>query len=153
MINERPTQTQPNRRFLMNSMRSAGSEGRRRSRPNTNPTGVEATSAGTEELFSSFVMQMAGNGANGFEAIANNINNRSRQQQTSPLRNKIVYQLRCQYCLQRVCTRAMKAILLADTKIELYSTDIPPAQLHMMEEDRMTQGCNCRIRDTVCGCW
>jgi hypothetical protein len=129
------------RRSLMNVMRSSVPEGRRRSRP--------ATGEVNEEMFSTFVMQLAGNGASGFEAIANNINSR---RQNSPLRNKIVYLLRCQFCMQKVCVRAMKAILLADTKIELYSTDIPPNKLIMLEDDRMTQGCHCRIRDTVCGC-
>jgi hypothetical protein len=99
-------------------------------------------------------MNLAGNGANGFEAIANNIavNAPRTTRHVSPLRNKVVYQLQCRYCVQRVCTRAMKAILLADTKIELYSTDIPPVGLHLLEDDRMTQGCHCRIRDTACTC-
>lgn len=69
------------------------------------------------------------------------------------LRNKIVYRLKCLYCSIPVCERAMRAILLADTKIELYSTDIPPKALKTMDEDRLTQGCNCRIRDTVCTGW
>lgn len=69
------------------------------------------------------------------------------------LRNKIVYKLNCTYCKIPVCNRAMRAILLADTKIELYSTDIPPKPIVTMDEDRMTSGCNCRIRDTVCTGW
>lgn len=69
------------------------------------------------------------------------------------LRNKIVYKLTCTFCKIPVCNRAMRAILLADTKIELYSTDIPPSALVTMDEDRMTSGCNCRIRDTVCTGW
>lgn len=167
---QRPT-SQNSRRSLMTVMRSAvaANEASSRRRSRGAPIGPEntlnysATSqpvAASDELFSSFVMQLAaggaGAGAGGFEAITNNISlnaqtNRGHRQ-TSPLRNKIVYQLRCSYCWQKVCNRAMKAILLADTKIELYSTDIPPVQLHMLEEDRMTQGCNCRIRDTVCSC-
>lgn len=71
----------------------------------------------------------------------------------SALRNKIVYNLTCTYCCIPVCERAMRAILLADTKIELYSTDIPPRAVRTMDEDRMTSGCNCRIRDTVCSGW
>ena len=71
----------------------------------------------------------------------------------SALRNKIVYRLQCLYCTTPVCERAMRAILLADTKVELYSTDIPPRALKTMDEDRLTQGCNCRIRDTVCTGW
>lgn len=69
------------------------------------------------------------------------------------LRNKIVYRLNCAYCCTPVCERAMRAILLADTKIELYSTDIPPRALRTMDDDRLTKGCNCRIRDTVCSGW
>lgn len=69
----------------------------------------------------------------------------------SPLRNKIVYELECCYCQTHICGRAMRAILLADTKVELYSTDIPPCKLRLLDDDRMTQGCNCRIRDTACG--
>lgn len=69
------------------------------------------------------------------------------------LRNKIVFKLKCAYCKIPVCDRAMRAILLADTKVELYSTDIPPKAVVAMDEDRMTAGCNCRIRDTVCSGW
>lgn len=69
------------------------------------------------------------------------------------LRNKIVYKLNCTYCKASVCERAMRAILLADTKVELYSTDIPPKAVVTMNEDRMTGGCNCKIRDTVCMGW
>ena len=72
---------------------------------------------------------------------------------SNALRNKIVYKLNCSYCKIPVCDRAMRAILLADTKIELYSTDIPPKAVVTMNEDRMTAGCNCRIRDTVCTGW
>lgn len=70
---------------------------------------------------------------------------------TGHLRNKIVFSLSCRYCNSQVCGRAMRAILLADTKVELYSTDIPPS-LHTAtgEEDRLTHGCHCRIRDTLC---
>lgn len=78
---------------------------------------------------------------------------RSMNPVNSALRNKIVYRLNCLYCKTHVCDRAMRAILLADTKIELYSTDIPPRSLKTMDEDRLTQGCNCRIRDTVCTGW
>ena len=69
------------------------------------------------------------------------------------LRNKIVYKLNCAYCKIPVCDRAMRAILLADTKVELFSTDIPPKAVVTMNEDKMTSGCNCRIRDTVCSGW
>lgn len=38
---------------------------------------------------------------------------------------KPVYKLNCRHCSTAVCARGMKAILLADTAIELYSTDTP----------------------------
>lgn len=74
------------------------------------------------------------------------------RQINNALKTKIVYMLSCAYCKTEVCTRAMRAILLADTKVELYSTDIPPPSLQTLNEDRLTQGCNCRIRDTLCSC-
>lgn len=157
-----PSAGQQTRRSLISAMQSAAPEaGRRRSH---RPTANHTQPPQNDDLFTSFVMQLAShpNGASGFEAIANNINTsipvHSRTGRaagagtgnSSALRNKTVYQLRCMFCAERVCVRAMKAILLADTKIELYSTDIPPSQLCLLEEDRMTQGCHCRIRDTAC---
>src|SRR5690606_13030310 len=47
--------------------------------------------------------------------------------QANPYRTKIVFNLSCIYCLQKVCFRGMKAILLSDLKVELYSTDFPPS--------------------------
>ncbi|KAJ3089339.1 Protein fam72a, partial [Physocladia obscura] len=42
-------------------------------------------------------------------------------------RSKTVCRLSCRFCVQPICQRGMKAILLADTRVELYSTDIIPA--------------------------
>ena len=39
---------------------------------------------------------------------------------------KPVYNLECVFCQSTLCVRGMKAILLADTRVELYSTDLPP---------------------------
>lgn len=39
---------------------------------------------------------------------------------------KTVIKLECKYCERRICARGMRALLLADTKVELYSTDLPP---------------------------
>lgn len=38
-------------------------------------------------------------------------------------RSKTVCQLGCNFCRTSICKRGMKAILLADTSVELYSTD------------------------------
>ncbi len=40
-------------------------------------------------------------------------------------RKKQVIELTCKYCDIRVCSRGMKAVLLADTAVQLFSTDAP----------------------------
>lgn len=48
----------------------------------------------------------------------------------------------------------MKAILLADTKVELYSTDLPPlSDVEMVNKDYVTDNCKCRIHDIACLGW
>jgi len=44
----------------------------------------------------------------------------------SSFKSKSVCQLNCRYCHGVLCRRGMKAILLADTRVELYSTDAAP---------------------------
>ncbi|KAF8936564.1 Protein fam72a [Dissophora ornata] len=47
----------------------------------------------------------------------------------------------------------MKAVMLSDHSKELYSTDMPPAGLQLVNEDRQVRHCACRIRDSAClGC-
>jgi FAM72 protein len=41
-------------------------------------------------------------------------------------RSKVVCVLECKHCTTEVCKRGMKAILLADINVELFSTDSPP---------------------------
>lgn len=41
-------------------------------------------------------------------------------------KNKCVTQVNCIFCDSLLCKRGMKAVLLADTEVELFSTDIPP---------------------------
>ncbi|XP_028398288.1 protein FAM72A-like [Dendronephthya gigantea] len=68
--------------------------------------------------------------------------------------DKTVIYLRCKCCNRCVCARGMKAILLADTKVELYSTDLPPEQsIQLIGQDYRTKNCFCRIKDVACfGC-
>lgn len=85
---------------------------------------------------------------------------------------KPVYKLLCRYCHNMVCARGMRAILLADTNIELYSTDIPATSydlsfslllvsithiihcsIQLMDKDYLTRTCHCRIRDVACREW
>lgn len=44
----------------------------------------------------------------------------------------------------------MKAILLADANVELYSTDSPPKGVQLVEDDYTTANCRCKIRDLAC---
>ncbi|KAI8902915.1 protein FAM72 [Globomyces pollinis-pini] len=68
-------------------------------------------------------------------------------------RSKAVCELNCQHCSTLICSRGMKAILLGDTKVELYSTDIPPYRVELVDKDYVTRNCRCRIRDVAClGC-
>lgn len=72
----------------------------------------------------------------------------------SHFRYKVVCRLNCRYCERRLCNRAMKAILLADTKVELYSTDLPPLDdVELVNKDYMTENCKCRIHDIACLSW
>ncbi|KAG1184052.1 hypothetical protein G6F62_010497 [Rhizopus arrhizus] len=66
---------------------------------------------------------------------------------------KPVYKLACKHCHTVVCARSMKAILLADTRIELYSTDTPSQSMYVLEKDYLTRSCHCRIRDVACLKW
>ncbi|KAI8379260.1 protein FAM72, partial [Radiomyces spectabilis] len=59
----------------------------------------------------------------------------------------------CRHCKVKVCVRGMKAILLADMNVELYSTDTPSDRIQLMDKDYLTRTCFCRIRDVAClGC-
>ncbi|KAJ3084248.1 Protein fam72a [Rhizoclosmatium hyalinum] len=68
-------------------------------------------------------------------------------------RSKAVCKLFCNHCRELLCRRGMKAILLGNTKVELYSTDTPPTGVQLVFEDYTTPNCLCRIRDAAClGC-
>nr|KAJ3423250.1 Protein fam72a [Polyrhizophydium stewartii] len=68
-------------------------------------------------------------------------------------RSKAVCELFCRHCESRMCKRGMRAILLGNTEIELFSTDIPPNGVQLVFDDYLTQNCACRIRDAAClGC-
>lgn len=89
---------------------------------------------------------------------SNNSNNVNNQRTTnnnlhSQFHSKVVCQLSCKSCDSLLCRRGMKAILLADTKVELYSTDTPPKGVQLVGPDYMTRNCHCCIRDVAClGC-
>ncbi|ORX70524.1 hypothetical protein DL89DRAFT_266727 [Linderina pennispora] len=71
-----------------------------------------------------------------------------------PSRSKSVCRLYCRYCHNNVCSRGMRALLLADNRIELFSTDMPPMlRIQLVGMDYTTRSCRCKIRNVAClGC-
>jgi hypothetical protein len=68
-------------------------------------------------------------------------------------RAKSVCMLHCTHCTTSLCKRGMKAILLGNTRVELFSTDVPPMGVQLVYVDYTTDNCMCRIRDAAClGC-
>ncbi|XP_031556609.1 protein FAM72A-like [Actinia tenebrosa] len=67
---------------------------------------------------------------------------------------KTVVKLECTYCERLLCNRGMKALLLADKNVELYSTDMPPeGAIQLVGSDYRTKNCDCKIKDVAClGC-
>ncbi|KAK5829184.1 FAM72 protein-domain-containing protein, partial [Linnemannia elongata] len=68
----------------------------------------------------------------------------------SATNSKTVCRMDCRYCSAVVCLRGMKAMLLADTSVELYSTDHPPGSVQLIDKDYTTSNCKCKIRDVAC---
>ena len=96
---------------------------------------------------------------------------------------KTVVRLECKYCERCICARGMRALLLADTSVELYSTDLPPQELvsrvsrrveyllhseylsnciflysfwsaiQLVGPDYTTDNCDCKIKDVACLGW
>ncbi|KAG0021926.1 Crossover junction endonuclease mus81 [Podila clonocystis] len=63
---------------------------------------------------------------------------------------KEVVRMACRFCESIICERGMKAQLLADQAIGLFSTDDPPQSVQLIGSDYKPTNCNCRIRDTAC---
>eukprot|EP00918_Siedleckia_nematoides_P012308 GHVU01026986.1.p1 GENE.GHVU01026986.1~~GHVU01026986.1.p1 ORF type:complete len:159 (+),score=6.76 GHVU01026986.1:214-690(+) len=78
----------------------------------------------------------------------------SRKSLHPSFRKKPVVELDCKYCGNCLCSRGMKAILLADTSVELYSTDWPPHRsVDLVNDAYCTEKCLCKIKDVAClGC-
>jgi hypothetical protein len=64
---------------------------------------------------------------------------------------KHVHLLHCVYCSHFVCHRGMKATLLSNTSVQLFSTDAPPPNaIQLLDEDYCTITCQCQLRDIGC---
>ncbi|KAJ3000737.1 hypothetical protein HDV02_003539 [Globomyces sp. JEL0801] len=57
-------------------------------------------------------------------------------------RSKAVCGLSCNHCESNLCDRGMRAILLGNTTIELFSTDIPPFGVALVDKDYFTKNCS-----------
>ena len=68
--------------------------------------------------------------------------------------NKVVHILNCKYCTRHLCKRAMRALLLADLKVELFSTDGAPNHgCALVNDAYLTGRCRCVISDVACLGW
>ncbi|KAI8810501.1 protein FAM72A [Cladochytrium replicatum] len=69
-------------------------------------------------------------------------------------RSKSVYQINCASCNQVLCQRGMKAILLANINVTLFSTDVlPEGRVELVNDIYPTSQCKCKIREIAClGC-
>ncbi|XP_050413191.1 protein FAM72A [Patella vulgata] len=69
-------------------------------------------------------------------------------------RKKIVYNLDCNACGMTLCRRGMRAFLLSDTKIKLFSTDIPEfGAVEVVPQMLLVEKCACKQQDVAClGC-
>lgn len=65
---------------------------------------------------------------------------------------KIFYLIRCLNCSNIVCRRALRSTLVFNTKIKLYSTNIPSRYVKCVGNSYMAYSCNCVITDTSCKC-
>ncbi|XP_058396185.1 protein FAM72A isoform X1 [Diceros bicornis minor] len=66
-------------------------------------------------------------------------------------KDRCVSILCCKFCKQVLSSRGMKAVLLADTEIDLFSTDIPPTNaVDFIGRCYFTEICKCKLKDIAC---
>lgn len=79
--------------------------------------------------------------------------NNTRPTTHPQFKSKQVCTLYCKHCSLTLCHRGMKASLLGDSQVELFSTDIPPEGVQQVYGDYRVHSCSCRIKDAAClGC-
>lgn len=79
--------------------------------------------------------------------VLNSLSQPARSSTTNPaihpqFRSKAVCSLYCLHCSSMLCQRGMRAILLGNTKVELFSTDRPPAGVALVDNDYFTKNCS-----------
>ncbi|TPX37543.1 hypothetical protein SmJEL517_g00616 [Synchytrium microbalum] len=85
-------------------------------------------------------------------ASAPDRNTQAQQQQLHPqFGAKPVCIISCKTCSSVVCHRGMRALLLGNKRVELFSTDSQPSGVGLVcWADYTTENCQCRIRDGAC---
>uniref|UniRef100_A0A0B6ZIN4 Protein FAM72A n=2 Tax=Arion vulgaris TaxID=1028688 RepID=A0A0B6ZIN4_9EUPU len=69
------------------------------------------------------------------------------------LDKKVVYILDCKVCEENVCRRGMLAVLVADGKTVLFSTDkYDKSSVGVIPEVYMAKNCRCKIQSLACLC-
>ncbi|KAG0042727.1 Protein fam72a [Gryganskiella cystojenkinii] len=111
----------------------------------TTASGINSTGAGFNGIGYSTAYQGGGN-SDRYNASYSSYSGPT----SSHTQSKVVCRMDCRHCLAVVCLRGMKAMLLADTKVELYSTDHPPGSVQLIDKDYTTSNCKCKIRDVAC---
>lgn len=66
--------------------------------------------------------------------------------------SRTVFELRCGPCGRLICRRGMKVHLIADSSVQLYSTDFRPVDVVESLGERAHGQCDCRVRDVACAC-
>ncbi|XP_066482001.1 protein FAM72A isoform X1 [Tiliqua scincoides] len=70
---------------------------------------------------------------------------------TCSFADRCVSVLCCRFCQQVLSSRGMKAVLLADTETDLYSTDIPPTStVDFIGNCYFTEICLCKLKNIAC---
>ncbi|XP_039225392.1 protein FAM72A [Crotalus tigris] len=65
--------------------------------------------------------------------------------------DRCVSLLFCKFCQQVLSSRGMKAVLLADTETDLYSTDMPPiSTVDFIGNCYYTEMCKCKLMNVAC---
>ncbi|ORX51673.1 hypothetical protein DM01DRAFT_1384390 [Hesseltinella vesiculosa] len=72
------------------------------------------------------------------------------QNTASEYDRKHVYSIECRDCNALLTNRGMNAVLLSDRSIELFSTDLLPDRIGLVEGDYSAVACTCRVRDSAC---
>lgn len=74
----------------------------------------------------SFLLRLLSGGSKRVRETSSEFSKSTMSTSNANFKNKCVTQVNCIFCDSLLCTRGMKAVLLADTEVELFSTDIPP---------------------------